>query len=124
MSEAAAMVMRLRDKIDELEETVLQLREQLRGPMLSPHLIQMRPQHRIILGMLLAYPGKIISPEQLALAINSKSEDPVRLVAVQIVLIRRFLVPYGAKINNEWGSGYWIRKEDADKLRQLLDRAA
>ncbi len=111
------IVARLREQIDELNETILQLRQQIRGPLLPPSPVKMRPQQRLLMQALLNHAGFVLPTERLAAGLDSSKE----VVKVLLVDLRRKLAPYDVKIHNEFDIGYWMSKADAEKLRAALD---
>lgn len=117
----AQTIARLREQIDELNETILQLRQQIRGPLLPALPFKISPGQRIILRLLFNHAGLIVPTERFIAGLDSSSLGPETLLKVLLVDLRRKLVPYGVKIHNEFDIGYWMSKADAEKLRAALD---
>jgi len=114
----------LRNRVEELEEEVRQLREQLTPDIQWPHVLGLgRRKQRAILSCLYQRSPRAMSREQLFQSIwPIESEAQITVVQVTICQLRRKLEQYGVTICSTNYLGYWIDAQTAATLRDWIDR--
>ena len=114
---------RLRERIDELEETVRQLRVLAFGENLElPIDIKAPRQGKTILRILLSKSPKVVTYDHLAAVIwpNNERADPNRSLSVEICKLRKALREAGVEIKSYWGEGYYLPTASANRLREMV----
>jgi two-component system, cell cycle response regulator CtrA len=113
----------LRQHIEELEETVRQLREQLVPDVTFPREIGLTRMENAVLSFLLARSPNVVSRDRITHAIYFDKDDaPVsKVVDVMVFHLRRKLAPYGVEILTRWGSGFAIDRAGASILNAMLE---
>jgi two-component system cell cycle response regulator CtrA len=112
----------MRDRIDELEETVRQLRDVLVPTVRLPPVIGLsRGEDRIVRCILACAPG-IATFERVWMAQDGDAEhaqnDSSR--RVMVCNARRKMKPFGIDIGTVWGVGYRMSGHHADALRRMM----
>jgi hypothetical protein len=112
----------LREHIEELEETVRQLREQLIPSVTFPAEIGLTATENRMLSFLLARSPNIMPKERIHEAIYFDDDDAPfsKVLDVMLIRCRRKLAPYGVAIVSAWAAGLCIEKQSADILRAML----
>ena len=113
----------LREHIEELEETVRQLRELLIPSVTFPAEIGLTATESKMLSFLLARSPNIVSKERIFQAIYFDAQDaPVsKIIDVMLLRCRKKLAPYGVEIARSWGAGVGIESRSAAILRTILE---
>jgi two-component system, cell cycle response regulator CtrA len=113
----------LRQHIEELEETVRQLREQIVPDVTFPREIGLTRMENAVLSFLLARSPNVVSRDRITHAIYFDKDDAPgsAIVSVMLVKLRRKLAPYGVKIMTQWGSGFAIDHAGASILKAMLE---
>jgi two-component system cell cycle response regulator CtrA len=106
-------------RIDELEETVRQLRDILRPKAtLPPEWDLTEGESRLVVALAL----RDVLSNDAAHTASAKHAERVALdntVKVMVHRVRRKLAPFGVKIGTAWGQGYYL----TDKSRQIVKSA-
>ncbi|GJD65146.1 helix-turn-helix domain-containing protein [Methylobacterium frigidaeris] len=118
----------LRERVEELEEEVRQLRAMMSPRLHLPATWNLTPAMRRILSTLMARAPGIVTHDHLLEVCMSdqRRNDPpsIETPKVQICKMRpklAQLVP-GATIETAWGEGYWISLESAALIREAIAR--
>ncbi len=111
----------LRDRIGVLEEEVRQLKEANAPTVAWPPSFKLRPTGKRMAARLLARAPMTVTRESLARLLLHEDLD-IKNVDVQICLMRKIFTPYGVRIANAYGEGYYLDKASAVRLRQLIDQ--
>lgn len=122
------MTAELRDRIDELEETIRQLRDELVPQELwlwFPREWKLTPTESKVLAFVMARSPEMARRESLLTNCfsNGSSDDPpdIKIVDVVICKLRQKMAPLAIDIQTVRGNGYEISKRDADILRLICD---
>lgn len=111
-----------RVKIEELEETVRQMRESLAPVVLFPKAWGLTPTQQRVLAAFAKAPNGYLSHEQIFIAADSNAEGADNLVKVQIAKLRRKTEDLGIKIVKRWGIGYELTPESLAFLKATIGR--
>lgn len=121
------MTAELRDRIDELEETVRQLRDELVPQDFSlwfPREWKMTTKEAAVLAFVMARSPEIAKRESILTncfgGVADDSPD-IKIVDVYIHKVRTKMKPLGIDIETLWGNGYAMSKRDADFLRLICE---
>ena len=122
------MTAALRDRIDELEETVRQLRDELAPQefwLWFPREWKLTTQQAKVLAFIMARSPGMAKRESLLLncvSVPGADNMPdIKIVDVVICAVRKKIAPLGVDIRTVWGNGYEISKRDADFLRLICE---
>lgn len=118
----------LTDELDELRETVRQLRAvQFNSEWIPPPAIKLTPYEARIVGCLMGR-ETFCSFDLLMMALysdRSSGEMPLdKIVPTFVCKARAKLVPWGIEIRNVWGRGYVMPPDSRERLRALEAEAA
>lgn len=120
-------IRRLRDRVEELEETVRQMRELLAPPLVLPPAWHASPGlGRFISALMARSPGFVTAEALVVASAYDQSRDfaSTKLCQVYASKARRLFerhVP-GAKVENGWALGYRITPGDVAQVRQAIAR--
>jgi hypothetical protein len=127
MSDVPAEVLKLRERVAELEEELLQIKRDL-GPARNPFMgrLGLSTQHACLLNML--YRSHICSQEQLDRVTEvtgnaSRGEDEglvMNRTKVAICKLRARLKKHDIEVQTLWGFGYQLLEKDKEKLSKIL----
>ncbi|MGA8172305.1 MAG: winged helix-turn-helix domain-containing protein [Methylocystis sp.] len=109
-------------RIGELEEEVRQLRALLAPvtPAMSARAGMSRRQREFCAAVLAASPN-VATRERLIAALGlEESEDPVSNLSVIVCHLRKAMRGAGIEIATEWGRGYYVTQECAERLRAFM----
>ena len=122
MSQQDAMIAQ-RERIEELEEEVRQLRELLAPTVALPASLGLSQSARKVLGALLARSPRTVKKDALmhALYFNIDDAPEQKIIDVFIHKIRKALRPLGVEIGTDWGIGYFIDAKSAAALHGLIE---
>lgn len=114
----------LRERVDELEETVRQLRDELGDEQELPDWLPVLTRTERTILLLLA-DGRLVTTERIVASLYDHREDAPgeNIVRVFISHLRRKLSPH-IDIRNVWGQGYQITPASRDRLRVERSQAA
>jgi len=114
----------LRERSDELEEEVRQLKEALTPNLAWPSFlgVRMTGAARRVTAMLMARAPNIMPREILRMSCLHE-DTTLKVVDVHIYKARRALSPCGVHIHVQWGEGFWMDNASAARLRELLKGA-
>ena len=127
----------LRERVEELEEEVRQLREQLHGRLpTTERVVQVRDMLGVLRGevyvmlTLLERSPRVVTKEQLLSTYAHYSQlvgggrDVIdldhRQMTVRVHRLRKALRPHDVDIRTVWGIGYLLSVEGAAKFRALM----
>jgi len=114
LSQQDRTIFRQRERIEELEEEVRQLKIQIRDTLspvtLFPLSWGLTPTQERLLAALYRAAGSL-THEQCFAAIGSRADDMRSLVAVQISKLREKIKPLGLKVVNRWAIGFEMPPE-------------
>ena len=127
----------LRERVEELEEEVRQLREQLHGQLpTTERVVQVRDMLGVLRGevyvmlALLERSPRVVTKEQLLSTYAHYSQlvgggrDVIdldhRQMTVRVHRLRKALRPHDVNIRTIWGTGYLLSVEGAAKFRALM----
>lgn len=117
----------LRDRIEELEEEVRQLREQLDGrpELLPPEWRLTRTEARVVAALATA-PRGYLSREgiQEAMYYPREPETGINLVSVVVSKVRRKLKPYNLEIRTRWGDGFEFEPKSREAVKAAMQARA
>jgi DNA-binding response OmpR family regulator len=111
-----------REKIDELEETIRQLREQFKRCIVFPSAWKLRPTMTRILTSLYLSRGAV-RHEALQEFVKAESDDPSGAVHVQICNLRKCMTPLGIQIHCRREFGYELDQSARPIIRAALEQA-
>lgn len=117
----------LRDRVDELQEEVRQLREQLVPPLAFPAEWRLTKSESGVLAFLYARSPHAMSKERVLAAVWGEHEECPGEKIVDVVLskLRPKLKPAGIVIETRWGDGFALPRTSRALLAQLIgDRKA
>ena len=121
------MTAELRERIDELEETVRQLRDELvpqKFRLWFPREWKLTTKEALVLAFVMARSPEMAKRESvLTNCFGGVDDDPpdIKIVDVYIYKLRTKLKPLGIDIETVWGNGYAMSRRDADLLRLICD---
>lgn len=107
MSPQDRKITQQRERIEELEEELRQLKTILVPPFTFPLEWRLTATQRRLLIALYKTPG-CLTHTQCFTAMDSKAIQSDSLLNVQIMKLRRRLTPFGVVVKNHWGVGYEI----------------
>lgn len=112
----------LRDRVDELEEEVRQLREQLVPPLEFPSAWRLTQSEASVLAFLYARNPHAMSRERVLSAVWGHCEDcpSEKIIDVVIGKMRMKLKHTGIVIDTRWGGGFALSRESCSLLAELL----
>lgn len=116
----------LRDRIEELEEEVRQLRRENMDISFPPEW-RLTAAHARLLRRLHGAPGGFLTHEKVYDALRlwaDSAENEVNLVRSQICKMRQRLSPFGIEIRKRWGQGYELPPETKAKITGVLAERA
>lgn len=132
MTDYQTLYINARERIEELEEEVRQLRSGVHPD--YPQAIKQLPinltgmERHAFAQLLAAPPSHIVTRRQLEKAALSsenahKNEYNERgnMASVIVHHLRRKLGPFGISIRNAWGQGYFIDRESREKWSDVVD---
>lgn len=113
----------LRDRIEELEETLRQLKER-KSTITFPREWKLTQGHSRVLSAMYEAPGCILSLDQAfdAVKLGEDSEYPENLVRSQIFKMRKRLAPFGIEILKRWGFGYELAPSSKAIIKNALEQ--
>ena len=111
LSREAQTIATQRVRIEELEETLRQMRENLAPAMLFPIEWKLTVTQARMLAAFYRAPNGFLSHEQLFAAMQSKAEEADNLLKVQVAKLRQKAEPLGINILKRWGVGYEMPAE-------------
>lgn len=115
----AREVIRLRDKVDELQETVRQLKDLLAPPFAFPREWRLSNLETRVLAALLAAKGPYITRQALYVAMyDFETDAQEKTVDVYLCKVRKKL-PW-LKFANCWGSGFGLSAGTKELIRRAL----
>jgi len=115
-----SLAAKLRERVDELEEEVRQLRDMLVPPVAFDPEFQLTASATAILSFLLARSPMPVKRESIFDAIYlSENGQDVKIIDVYICKLRAKL-PSGIKISTQWGVGFYLDRESARRLRSHI----
>jgi DNA-binding response OmpR family regulator len=109
-----------RVQIEELEETVRQMRENLAPVVLFPIEWGLSASQTRTLAAFCRAPGGFLTHEQIFIAAGSKAEGADNLVKVHIANLRRKTEGLGIAILKRWGVGYEMTPESLAIIRDVI----
>ncbi len=111
-----------REHIEELTETVRQLREMLAPPTVFPPRLGLTRSEQQLLAVLLARSPNAISRESImaALYLDPAGAPDDKIIDVRLFRMRKALARFGAGVVTHHGFGFSIDKESAEVLHGLL----
>lgn len=114
---------KLREEIEERDETIRQLRAELSGPDELPGWLPHLTGRESDFLRVLASRDRLLTKEALYVAVYGSTDNgpDLKIVDVIICKLRRKLIDHGIIIETVWGQGY---KLDRDSRQLLLPRAA
>lgn len=114
-----------RERIEELEEEVRQLRQSAQPTAVLPYEWKLEPSQRKLVLALAATPSGFLNYNALFQTINcfSTETEPRQLVAQQVHRARRKLGPYGVKLIVRWGEGVEMPAASRAIIKQALERS-
>lgn len=122
------MTAELRERIDELEETIRQLRDELvpqESWLWFPREWKMTPTQAKVLAFIMARSPGMAKREALLTncfsVIGGDDLPEIKIVDVVICQLRKRMAPLAIDIRTVWGNGYEISKRDAEFLRQICE---
>ena len=117
-----AKVRALRERVDELEEQVRQLREQLVPPLAFPAEWRLTANESSVLAFLYARSPHPMSKERVLAAVWGHCDDCPGEKIVDVVLskTRAKLRPAGIVIETRWGDGFALPRESRKILAGLI----
>ena len=122
------MTVELRERIDELEETIRQLRDELvpqESWLWFPREWKMTPTQAKVLAFIMARSPGMAKREALLTncfsVIGGDDLPEIKIVDVVICQLRKRMAPLAIDIRTVWGNGYEISKRDAEFLRQICE---
>ena len=116
---------KLREEVEDLQETVRQLRASMAGDDLPDWLPHLTPGERRVIAAL--RPGRLVGYEQLVELVWPGREEPDTardILKVWVCRLRQKLFPLGIRINTLWGQGYQITPASRDLLAAPSREAA
>ena len=117
---------RLRDRIEELEEEVRQLRDLLAPSLGFPRDFRLTPIEEKILSAIYARAPAVVAHECIRAAVypDPDAAPETNVIDVRVSSIRKKLRPYGVEIKNRWGEGLYLDRASAAIIAGLLERGA
>lgn len=116
----------LRDRIEELEEEVKQLKETLRPNITFPSEWSLRPSGARLLAALYVAPSGYVSRDlafkYLAFSDDSTAEKDI--VGSQVFYMRKRLGPFGIEIKTRWGLGFELPPASKVIVKAALEQRA
>ncbi len=112
-----------RVRIEELEETIRQMRESLAPAINFPIAWRLSPTEQRILAAFARAPNGYLSNEQIFVVLESKSEDMPNLARVFISSIRKKTERVCIRIFTRWGAGYETPLDSLSVIRSALGHA-
>ena len=109
-----------RVQIEELEETIRQMRENLAPAVLFPIEWGLSASQTRTLAAFCRAPGGFLTHEQIFIAAGSKAEEADNLVKVHIANLRKKTKGLGIKIMKRWGVGYEMTPESLAIIRAAI----
>jgi two-component system, cell cycle response regulator CtrA len=113
---------RLRDRIEELEETIRQLREPLPPAYRLPRQWGLTPREADLLIVLftarLPYSHRDAIMDAMYGGLDDQAND--RIIDVWINKIRKKLKPFGIRVESKWGHGYGLSEGTKQIIRNSL----
>jgi len=120
----------LRERVDELEEELRQLKEQLAPPD-NPFIGKFGLTKQLAAVLFCLYRTEVATSEHLdavtarygQLYRGRKTDDWAVTVRTKVAItkLRKRLKPYGVEFNTVWGIGYAMPQESKTKLAKLLE---
>jgi len=110
------VIRRLKDRIEELEETIRQITDAFRPDVEFINDLDVWPKHRLILRCLIARVGRYVTQDALHAGIYNEGSCADKRLHNFINTLRKRLVKHNVTIHTMRGNGYMITKEDAAKL--------
>ena len=120
-----AIIIRLRDTVDEQREEIRQLRSMLVAPVRFPRAWRLTPQEHQLVQVLLANAPRTVPYDrlwELLTHAQDRSDEPLLLVKTLASRARTKLRPMGADIRCHWSVGYYLPRESAVELWAVIKR--
>lgn len=116
----------LRARIEELEETIRQLREPAPVSEMFPRDWGLSVRERDLLAILFRCRTAYLHRNAIMDAIYGDESDEVQdqIVGVWIFKMRKKLKPFGMTIESRWGLGYFLPEETKEIIRNALETRA
>lgn len=113
----------MRERIEELEELVRQLKEQLVPPLTFPLQFKLTSSETNLLAFLYARAPHVIPRERInaALWLDDGVAPYVKIIDVLVCKLRKKLAPFGVDVETSWGVGYRLSASARDRLEQLMN---
>ena len=119
----------LRQRLDEAEETICQLKAEIKvlknaKPSFEiPHYMKLTAKEHCMVEILLAKAPLCVTKEQfmLALYLNEIDRPDIKIMDVFICKLRANLRAYDVDILTDWGNGYCMPTESAQRLQALIE---
>ncbi len=118
----AALIRRLRDKLDEQAEEIRQLRAMLVAPVRFPRDWRLTPQEHNLVQVLLANTPRTVPYDRLwDLLVHGQERDdqPLNLIKTLACRARAKLRPVDVEIMTHWSVGYYLPRESAVRLWEV-----
>jgi Transcriptional regulatory protein, C terminal len=113
----------LRAEVDELRETIRQLRQARKPKVPLPKFLGIRTYQERMLLMLLERAPHVVSQEELYHELYGDRIDggpDAKIIIVNMCKMRPKLRPYGIDVTANYGGGYYLTLESAEKLRGMI----
>ena len=122
MSDLAVQVRMLRERLEERDEIIRQLRGQLCPVTPFPLALGLTPGEEKVLSVLLARSPSLRTKEQILFAVYPRIDDApaIKIVDVWVHKLRVKLKRFDIKIRTVWGQGYQIEADAAAALRAAI----
>lgn len=129
-------IKRQRERIEELEETIRQMKEEAQRPTTIlipasqfPSEWKLTKAHEKLLSALYSAADAGVPTERLSELVYvhktpKTGERADNLLRVQILRMRKMLAPFGIEIHAHWGHGYVLPSASRRIVKEALDRRA